>query len=73
MEQPLQELLNRITGDGLNVQYRFTRTLSAFSPKFTSVELLFNNTLSKNLENIRIKDKKLPTGVEIDDFAVIRK
>ncbi|CAD5125567.1 DgyrCDS13770 [Dimorphilus gyrociliatus] len=71
VEQPLRELLNRITGDGLYIQYRFTRTLSAFSPKFTSVELIFNNTLSKPLENIRLKDKKLPTGVEIDDFPII--
>ena len=51
------ELLNRMMGGGLSVAYRFTRTISIFSPKMVSIEITFTNTGDKAIENIRIGDK----------------
>ena len=51
------DLLNRITGAGLSATYRFTRTVSIFSPKMVSVELQFTNTSDKPITNLKITDQ----------------
>ena len=51
------DLLNRITGGGLSGVYRFTRTVSIFSPKMTSVEITFTNHSDHPIEGIRLGDK----------------
>ena len=64
------ELLNRITGHGLAVDYRFTRTVSIFSKQMVSVELLFVNNSDAPLNSIRIGHKVRGTTIicEIPDF-----
>ncbi|XP_013411486.1 AP-3 complex subunit beta-2 isoform X2 [Lingula anatina] len=65
------ELLNRITGGGLSITYRFTRTVSIFSEKMASVELTLTNSSDKPVLNVKIGDKKLQSGMEIFDFPEI--
>lgn len=65
------ELLNRIKGNGLGVTYKFTRTISIFSPKMTSIELTLTNSSDNQLAGIKIGDKKLQPGMEIQDFPEI--
>ncbi|XP_041375514.1 AP-3 complex subunit beta-2-like [Gigantopelta aegis] len=65
------ELLSRMKGNGLNVCYKFTRTISIFSPKMVSIELSFTNLGETNLQAIGIGDKKLQPGMEIQDFPEI--
>jgi len=65
------ELLNRITGGGLSVTYRFTRSISVFSPKMVSIELMFTNSADKPVEGIHITDQKLAPGMTLQDFPEI--
>ncbi|CAH1796712.1 unnamed protein product [Owenia fusiformis] len=65
------DLLNRITGNGLGISYAFTRTVSVFSPKLVSIELTFNNTSENELKGIKIGEKKLQSGMEMQDFPEI--
>ena len=57
MAQASIELLNRITGGGLSVSYRFTRTISIFSPRMISIELTFTNNGEKAMDVIKIGEK----------------
>ena len=50
------ELLHRISGNGLSIEYKFTRTISVFSPKMTSIELLLVNSGDAPLSNIKLSD-----------------
>ncbi|XP_064608318.1 AP-3 complex subunit beta-2-like isoform X2 [Liolophura sinensis] len=65
------ELLNRMSGNGLALSYKFTRTISIFSPKMASIELSFVNNSDKPLKEIHIGDKKLQSGMEMQDFPEI--
>jgi len=51
------ELLNKISGRGLNVLYRFTRSPHLFSPAMVSVELTFTNLGSEELMDVRVGQK----------------
>ncbi|XP_060063674.1 AP-3 complex subunit beta-2-like [Ylistrum balloti] len=65
------ELVNRMTGKGLTVTYKFTRTVSIFSPKMVSIEMTFVNTSDNTISGIHIDNKKLQPGMEIHDFPEI--
>jgi AP-3 complex subunit beta len=65
------ELLNKISGRGLNVLYRFTRSPHLFSPAMVSVELTFTNLGSEELMDVRVGQKTLPPGMSMHDFAAI--
>ncbi|ESO88349.1 hypothetical protein LOTGIDRAFT_126173 [Lottia gigantea] len=71
IESKSYELLNRITGSGLSINYKFTRTVSVFSPKMVSIELMFTNSGDEPLTNIKLGEKKLQTGMEIQEFSEI--
>lgn len=51
------ELLNKISGRGLHVLSRFTRSPHLFSPAMVSIELTFTNLSSEELMDIRISQK----------------
>lgn len=68
-----QELLNKINGHGLQVNYRFTRGPHLYSAKMVSIELTLKNESQKELENIRISNKSLPAGMDMNEFPPIAK
>ncbi|CAG5115388.1 unnamed protein product [Candidula unifasciata] len=65
------ELLNRLSTGGLTVTYKYTRTISLFSPKMVSLELTFTNSGEAPFTAIRIGEKKIHSGMEIHDFPEI--
>lgn len=65
------ELLNKMKGNGLSVTYRFTRTISIFSPKMVSIELNFTNESDSKVSAIRIGEKKIQSEMEIHEFPEI--
>ncbi|OWF47522.1 AP-3 complex subunit beta-2-like isoform X3 [Mizuhopecten yessoensis] len=65
------ELVNRMAGKGLTISYKFTRTVSIFSPKMVSIEMTFVNTSDNTISGIKIDNKKLQPGMEIHDFPEI--
>ncbi len=57
------ELLNRITGQGLQVTYRFSRKPHLSSDKMLAVKLTFQNTLDTPLSAITIGDSRLEVHI----------
>jgi AP-3 complex subunit beta len=51
------ELLNKISGRGLHMLYRFTRSPHLFSPAMVSVELTFTNLGTEELMDIKVGQK----------------
>ncbi|XP_064481144.1 AP-3 complex subunit beta-2-like [Ornithodoros turicata] len=60
-----QELLNKVAGKGLSLHFRYSRTPSMFSPRFTSLELTFCNHSSEELGDIHIPDTDSVKGVHL--------
>lgn len=65
------ELINKVNGYGLSVTYRFTRAPHLFSATMVSIELLFTNHSNDAMENIKIGDKTLSPGMQLNEFAAI--
>ncbi|XP_074650639.1 AP-3 complex subunit beta-2-like isoform X2 [Tubulanus polymorphus] len=71
VEPQSYELLNRMTSGGLSATYSFTRAISVFSPKMASIELKFTNNSDKPFTSIKIGQKKLQSGIEMQEFPEI--
>uniref|UniRef100_A0A182J1A5 AP-3 complex subunit beta n=1 Tax=Anopheles atroparvus TaxID=41427 RepID=A0A182J1A5_ANOAO len=66
------ELLNKVNGFGLSIEYRFVRAPHLFSSRMVSVELTFTNHGNVELLDIAVGKKvNLPAGVAVHDFAPI--
>lgn len=52
-----KELINRLTGKGLSLAYRFTRGPNIYSSRMLSVELTFTNNGDKAIDSIRMREK----------------
>ncbi|XP_060816353.1 AP-3 complex subunit beta-2 isoform X2 [Bombus pascuorum] len=65
------ELLNTITGHGLKIEYRFTRSQHLVSAYLVTIELTFSNESSEPVKEIQIGVKNLPKGMVIHDFMRI--
>lgn len=65
------ELINKVNGYGLGITYRFTRAPHLFSATMVSIELLFTNYSNDVMENIRIGEKTLSPGMQMNEFVAI--
>ena len=68
---PLKELLGSLVGGGLVVQYRFTRAPNLHSDKAATIELVFINGGEEELKQIKIGDKRIPSGMKFYEFSPI--
>lgn len=51
------ELLNRINGNGLSAEYRFTRTPHLYSAKMANLNVTFRNNTNDFIEDIKLVKK----------------
>lgn len=65
-------LLNKVSGSGLGINYRFTRSPHLFSSSMTSIELVFTNHSNIEITSIQIGQKNLMNGMSINDFPPIQ-
>lgn len=65
------ELLHRITGEGLSVEYCFSR--QPFSPdaNMVAVQMQFTNNATTDTKNLHIEDVKLQSGMRVKEFPEI--
>uniref|UniRef100_A0A3B5QCE5 AP-3 complex subunit beta n=1 Tax=Xiphophorus maculatus TaxID=8083 RepID=A0A3B5QCE5_XIPMA len=65
------ELLHRITGEGLSVEYCFSR--QPFSPdaNMVAVQMQFTNSSTSDTKNLHMEDVKLQSGMRVKDFPEI--
>ncbi|ALC49274.1 rb [Drosophila busckii] len=66
-----KELLNKLSGHGLQVGYRFTRAPHLYSAAMCSIELQLQNRSDKELTSIRMGQQTLPSGMQLNEFAPI--
>ncbi|XP_072881055.1 AP-3 complex subunit beta-2 isoform X8 [Hemitrygon akajei] len=65
------ELLHRLTGEGLSVQYHFTRRPFSPDQAMVSVQMQFTNNSEMEIRHLRISEPKLHSGMRIQGFKEI--
>jgi hypothetical protein len=65
------DLLNKINGNGLQIQYRFPRASNKFSNKMITIELVFTNMSNGDFTSFSIGNKKLQAGMSMSDLEEI--
>ncbi|XP_042902045.1 AP-3 complex subunit beta-2 [Parasteatoda tepidariorum] len=61
------ELLNKFTGNGLSLTYRFTRSPNLYSAKMTTIELVLKNESGVDIKGIVVPTKKIG-NIEVHGF-----
>ncbi|KAM8962157.1 AP-3 complex subunit beta-1 [Pelodytes ibericus] len=67
----IHELLHRMSGKGLAAHYHFPRQPCIFGAQMVSVQVTFQNTSDKTIEDIHIEERKIPTGMKMHMFNPI--
>ncbi|XP_066557809.1 AP-3 complex subunit beta-2 isoform X1 [Amia ocellicauda] len=65
------ELLHRITGEGLSVEYCFSRQPFSPDPHMIAVQIQFTNNTDSEAKNVHIQEPKLVSGMRIKEFPEI--
>ncbi|XP_077567336.1 AP-3 complex subunit beta-2 isoform X7 [Stigmatopora nigra] len=65
------ELLHRITGEGLSVEYCFSRQTFGPDPKMVAVQVHFANSAAVEAKNLHMEDVKLQSGMRVQEFQEI--
>uniref|UniRef100_A0A8C3WVY7 AP-3 complex subunit beta n=1 Tax=Catagonus wagneri TaxID=51154 RepID=A0A8C3WVY7_9CETA len=66
-----QELLHRVAGEGLAVDYTFSRQPFAGDPHMVSVHIHFSNSSDTPIKGLHVGTPKLPAGISIQEFPEI--
>uniref|UniRef100_A0A2K6FHV7 AP-3 complex subunit beta n=1 Tax=Propithecus coquereli TaxID=379532 RepID=A0A2K6FHV7_PROCO len=66
-----QELLHRVAGEGLAVDYAFSRQPFSGDPHMVSVHIYFSNNSDTPIKGLRVGTPKLPAGISIQEFPEI--
>ncbi|KAI8035501.1 AP-3 complex subunit beta-2 [Drosophila gunungcola] len=66
-----KELLNKVSGHGLQLAYRFTRSPHLYSSSMCSIELQFQNRGEQEITAIRLGASTLPAGMQLNEFAPV--
>ncbi|XP_059401961.1 AP-3 complex subunit beta-2-like isoform X7 [Carassius carassius] len=67
----MYELLHHIKGEGLAVDYCFSRQPFSPDPNMVAVQILFTNNTNSEIKNLHIEDPRLQSGRRIREFAEI--
>ncbi|XP_066525178.1 AP-3 complex subunit beta-2 isoform X5 [Hoplias malabaricus] len=67
----MHELLHRITGEGLGVEYCFSRQPFSPDPHMVAVQIQFTNNTSSETKSLHIEEPKLQSGMRIKEFPEI--
>ncbi|KAG8516388.1 AP-3 complex subunit beta-2, partial [Galemys pyrenaicus] len=66
-----QELLHRVAGEGLAVDYTFSRQPFSGDPRMVSVHLHLSNSSDNPIKGLHVGTPKLPAGISIQEFPEI--
>ncbi|XP_061679552.1 AP-3 complex subunit beta-2 isoform X5 [Syngnathoides biaculeatus] len=69
--QKSYELLHRITGEGLSVEYRFSRQPFGPDPNMVAVQMHFVNSAAADARNLHMEDVRLQSGMRVQEFPEI--
>lgn len=66
-----QELLHRVAGEGLSVDYAFSRQPFSGDPHMVSLHIYFSNNSETPIKGLHVGTPKLPAGISIQEFPEI--
>lgn len=66
-----QELLHRVAGEGLAVDYAFSRQPFSGDPHMVSIHIYFSNNSETPIKGLHVGTPKLPAGISIQEFPEI--
>lgn len=66
-----QELLHRVAGEGLAVDYTFSRQPFSGDPHMVSLHIHFSNSSDTPIKGLHVGTPKLPAGISIQEFPEI--
>ncbi|XP_061139348.1 AP-3 complex subunit beta-2 isoform X5 [Syngnathus typhle] len=69
--QKSYELLHRITGEGLSVEYCFSRQPFGPDANMVAVQMQFVNSAAADAKNLHMEDVKLQSGMRVKEFPEI--
>ncbi|XP_077425807.1 AP-3 complex subunit beta-2 isoform X15 [Vanacampus margaritifer] len=69
--QKSYELLHRITGEGLSVEYCFSRQPFGPDANMVAVQMHFANSAAADAKNLHMEDVKLQSGMRVKEFPEI--
>ncbi|XP_037110728.1 AP-3 complex subunit beta-2 isoform X13 [Syngnathus acus] len=69
--QKSYELLHRITGEGLSVEYCFSRQPFGPDTNMVAVQIQFVNSAAADAKNLHMEDVKLQSGMRVKEFPEI--
>uniref|UniRef100_A0A8C0KTU6 AP-3 complex subunit beta n=1 Tax=Canis lupus dingo TaxID=286419 RepID=A0A8C0KTU6_CANLU len=67
----MTELLHRVAGEGLAVDYTFSRQPFSGDPHMVSVHIHFSNSSETPIKGLHVGTPKLPPGISIQEFPEI--
>ncbi|CAB0043494.1 unnamed protein product [Trichogramma brassicae] len=65
------ELLNKVSGRGLKLEYRFTRSPHLMNATLVNIELLLANESNELIKDIRVGNKNLSLGMSLCEFSTV--
>ncbi|XP_053128738.1 AP-3 complex subunit beta-2 isoform X4 [Hemicordylus capensis] len=65
------ELLHRMTGEGLSVEYYFSRQPFTPDARMVAVQIQISNNTAAEVKNIRVSEPKLLSGMRVQEFKEI--
>ncbi|XP_071348593.1 AP-3 complex subunit beta-2 isoform X5 [Trachinotus anak] len=65
------ELLHRITGEGLSVEYCFSRQPFSSDANMVAVQMQFTNNSTSDTKSLHMEDVKLQSGMRVKEFPEI--
>ncbi|XP_054858519.1 AP-3 complex subunit beta-2 [Eublepharis macularius] len=65
------ELLHRMTGEGLSVEYHFSRQPFTTDSRMVAVQIQISNNTAAEVKNIRVNEPKLLSGMRVQEFKEI--
>ncbi|XP_062998959.1 AP-3 complex subunit beta-2 isoform X2 [Elgaria multicarinata webbii] len=65
------ELLHRMTGEGLSVEYYFSRQPFSLDSRMVAVQIQISNNTAAEVKNIRVHEPKLLSGMRVQEFKEI--
>ncbi|XP_074862732.1 AP-3 complex subunit beta-2 isoform X2 [Carettochelys insculpta] len=65
------ELLHRMAGEGLAVEYCFSRQPFPPDPRMVAVQIHFSNNTESEVKSLRVSEPKLLSGMRIQEFQEI--
>jgi len=69
--RPIELVSSVSSGCGLQIMYRYTRSVHLYSATMVTIELTLINTGSDDLSELKITNKNIPVGISIHEFSAI--